>query len=112
MAEVITLKLDGRTYKLGFTKATVRALERKGFRVERVMESSFEATEQLIHGAFAAHNKSLSADVIDSIVEEMPDKPKLVGRLVELYLEPLTGLLGLGEEAEEGEEVEKNGSWE
>lgn len=108
--DTITLKFDdGSSYTLGFTKQTVRALERKGFRIEHVMESSFDATEQLLHGAFIAHNKTLSADAIDDILSRTPQKTKLVGRLVELYLAPLTGLLGLGED---GEVEEKNEVWE
>lgn len=60
---------------------------------------------ELFAGAFLAHHRFLKREVIDEIYSKMTNKEALIGKLAEMYNEPILTLM------EEPEENEGNVSW-
>jgi hypothetical protein len=110
MAKQITFSYKGTDYTLEFTRRTVQDMEREGFLVEDVQTKPMSALPALFAGAFKAHHRFIRRDLIDEIYQWMPDKEKLIGKLAEMYNEPIMTLLN---EPEEGDEKKVNwtASW-
>lgn len=93
MAKQITFTYKGTDYTLEFTRRTVQDMEREGFVVDEVQSKPMSALPALFAGAFKAHHRFIKRDLIDEIYESMPDKEKLIGKLAEMYNEPIMTLL-------------------
>lgn len=106
--KVITLTHKEKTYKLEYTREAVLVTERKGFNINEVFTYPNINVPMLIEGAFHEHHKWLRSEVIKEIYDDIPDKPDFVGKLIEMYNEPLSELLGLSEDANKG----KKSKWE
>ena len=59
----------------------------------------------LFAGAFLAHHRFIKQDLIDRIYEKLTNKQELIGKLAEMYNEPINALI------DEPEENEGNVSW-
>ena len=59
----------------------------------------------LFRGAFLAHHKFEKKDVIDKIFSKMTNKEDLIGKLAEMYSEPILSLI------EDPVESEGNVNW-
>lgn len=103
MAKQITLTSNaGKTYVLEYTRQTVKTMERQGFTPEKVSEQPMTYLPALFAGAFLANHRNVKPDEIDKIYRSLPNKYDLIGKLVELYNEPILTLLNEPDEHDEG----------
>lgn len=105
MAKTITFSFGGEDYTLEYTRATVAALEKQGFKISEISEKPLTILPALFAGAFLAHHRFVKRDVIDRIYDKMTNKMDLVMRLAEMYNEPIEALV------DEPEESEGNLTW-
>ena len=103
----ITFTYDGKEYRLEFTRRTIRQMEDKGFNIQAINEKPMTLLPDFFAGAFLANHRNVKRDMIDEIYSNMPNKDKLIEKLVEMYNEPLSALM---EEPEENSAKKVN--WE
>ena len=109
MSKQLNFKYNGTEYTLEFTRRTVEQMEREGFVAEEVKTKPMTMLPTLFAGAFKAHHRFVKPDVIDEIFSKMTNKTDLIGRLAEMYNEPLVALVD--EPAESSGNVTWTQSW-
>lgn len=105
MAKQLKFTFEDKEYILEFTRRTVTEMERKGFVAADVESKPMSTLPALFEGAFLAHHRFVKKDVIDNIFAHMTNKEDLIGKLAEMYNEPIMALV------EEPEANEGNVSW-
>lgn len=105
MAKQLRFTYDGKDYTLEFTRRTVAEMEKKGFIASDITEKPMTTLPALFAGAFLAHHRFVKGDVIDNIYSKLTKKEDLIGKLAEMYNEPILTLV------EEPEEAEGNLDW-
>lgn len=108
MAKVIEFTYKDRDYTLEFTRRTVKQMETEGFVARNIDEKPMTLLPQLFAGAFKAHHRFLKQEVIDEIYTAMPNKDELIGKLAEMYNDPIMSLM---EEPKQGKNVEWTTNW-
>lgn len=93
MSKQLNFKYNGIEYTLEFTRRTVEQMEREGFVADDVKTKPMTTLPTLFAGAFKAHHRFVKPDVIDEIFSKMTNKADLIGRLAEMYNEPLMALI-------------------
>lgn len=105
MSKKLEFTYGGKDYVLEFTRKTVETMERQGFLANQLAETPMTHLPALFRGAFLANHRYLRANQIDEMLDKFTDKENLIGKLAEMYNEPLAALLA------EPEEDEGNISW-
>lgn len=105
MSKQLKFTYEGKEYTLEFTRRTVTEMEKKGFVAQDVEMKPMSTLPALFAGAFLAHHRFLKQNVIDAIYTKMTHKDELIGKLAEMYNEPILTLV------EEPEEKEGNVDW-
>lgn len=105
MAKQLTFTYDGKDYTLEFTRRTVAEMEKKGFIASDITDKPMTTLPALFAGAFLAHHRFVKSDIIDNIYSKLTKKEDLIGKLAEMYNEPILTLV------EEPEEAEGNLDW-
>jgi hypothetical protein len=105
MAKQLKFTYEGKDYTLEFTRRTVTQMEKNGFVAAEVENKPMTTLPALFEGAFLAHHRFEKKEVIDKIFANMTNKEELIGKLAEMYNEPIMALV------EEPEETEGNVSW-
>lgn len=105
MAKQLHFTYDGKDYTLEFTRRTVAEMEKKGFIASDITEKPMTTLPALFAGAFLAHHRFVRSDIIDNIYSKLTKKEDLIGKLAEMYNEPILTLV------EEPEEAEGNLDW-
>lgn len=105
MAKQLRFTYDGKDYTLEFTRRTVAEMEKKGFIASDITDKPMTTLPALFAGAFLAHHRFVKGDVIDNIYSKLTKKEDLIGKLAEMYNEPILTLV------EEPEEAEGNLDW-
>ncbi len=105
MSKQLTFNYDSKRYTLEFTRKTVTELERKGFTPSDITDKPMTTLPALFAGAFLANHRFVKTEVINEIFAKMTSKDTLIGKLAEMYNEPILSLL------EEPEENEGNLDW-
>lgn len=105
MAKQLRFDYEDKSYTLEYTRKTVTEMERNGFIANDITEKPMTVLPALFAGAFLAHHRFVKKDKIDDIFSHMTNKEDLIGKLAEMYNEPITALV------EEPEENEGNVSW-
>ena len=105
MSKQLRFTYEDKEYVLEFTRRTVTEMERKGFIASEVENKPMSTLPALFAGAFLAHHRFVKQDVIDSIFAKMKNKEELIGKLAEMYNEPIISLM------EEPEDTAKNVDW-
>ncbi len=105
MAKTLSFTFEDKEYVLEFTRKTVAEMERKGFIASEVEDKPMTSLPALFAGAFLAHHRFVKQEVIDKIFSRMKNKDELIGKLAEMYNEPIMALV------EEPEESEGNVEW-
>ena len=77
----IIFNFKGKDYTLEFNRASVRALEARGFVPANLGEKPMTLLPMLFRGAFMMHHATVKQDVIDEIYAKMPKKEELVVRI-------------------------------
>lgn len=105
MSKQLCFTYEDKEYTLEFTRRTVAEMERKGFIASDITDKPMTSLPALFAGAFLAHHRFVKQDVIDKIYSKLTKKEDLIGKLAEMYNEPIMTLV------EEPEEDEGNVSW-
>lgn len=105
MAKQLKVTYKDKEYTLEFTRRTVTQMEKNGFIAAEVESKPMSTLPALFEGAFLAHHRFEKKEVIDAIFSNMRNKEELIGKLAEMYNEPIMALV------EEPEESEGNASW-
>lgn len=105
MAKQLIFAYEGKEYTLEFTRRTVAEMEKKGFIASDITDKPMTTLPALFAGAFLAHHRFVKGDVIDNIYSKLTKKEDLIGKLAEMYNEPILTLV------EEPEEAEGNLDW-
>lgn len=105
MSKQLKFTYDGKDYCLEYTRRTVETLEKNGFVAADLETKPMLVLPALFAGAFMANHRFTKQSVIDEIFSKMTNKIELIGKLAEMYNEPLTALI------DEPEESEGNLSW-
>lgn len=105
MSKLLSFVYGGKDYTLEFTRRTVSDMERRGFVAGDITDKPMTTLPALFAGAFLAHHRHLKQEVIDEIFSKLTNKEDLIGKLAEMYNEPIMALV------EEPEEDEGNVNW-
>ena len=105
MAKQLNFTYDGKDYTLEFTRRTVAEMEKKGFIASDITEKPMTTLPALFAGAFLAHHRFVKEDIINDIYSKLTKKEDLIGKLAEMYNEPILALV------EEPENAEGNLDW-
>lgn len=105
MAKQITFEFEGKEYVLEFTRKSIETMEKQGFIASEITEKPVSTLPALFAGAFLAHHRFVKRDVIDRIFDKLTNKQELIGKLAEMYNEPIEALM------DEPEEDEGNVKW-
>ena len=105
MAKQLQFEYGDKEYTLEFTRKTVTEMERKGFIASEITDKPMSTLPELFRGAFLAHHRFEKAEVIDEIFSKLTNKEDLIGKLAEMYNEPIMALV------EEPEQSSGNVNW-
>lgn len=105
MAKQLTFTYDGKDYTLEFTRRTVAEMEKKGFIASDITDKPMTTLPALFAGTFLAHHRFVKEDIINDIYSKLTKKEDLIGKLAEMYNEPILALV------EEPEKAEGNLDW-
>ena len=94
-----------KQYCLEYTRKSVETMERNGFVASDIKDKPMTTLPALFAGAFLANHRFVKQEVIDEIFSKMTNKTELIGKLAEMYNEPIMALV------DEPEEVEGNLDW-
>jgi hypothetical protein len=93
MAKQIVFTYEDKEYTLEFTRRTVKQMEDEGFVAQDIDRKPMTLLPALFAGAFKAHHRFVKQDVIDKIYAGMPHKDELIGKLAEMYNDPIVTLM-------------------
>lgn len=105
MSKQLNFTYEGKDYCLEFTRRTVEMMERNGFVASDIQSKPMTILPALFAGAFLAHHRYIKQDLINAIYARLTDKQELIGKLVEMYNEPISALI------DDPEENEGNVNW-
>ena len=105
MAKQLIFTFEDKEYTLEYTRRTVAEMEKKGFVAADITDKPMTTLPDLFAGAFLAHHRLVKREVIDNIYTKLTKKEDLIGKLAEMYNEPIMALV------EEPEEDKGNVNW-
>ena len=109
MSKQLVFTVEGKEYTLEFTRRTVQEMERKGFIASDITDKPMTTLPALFAGAFLANHRFVKPEVIENIYNKLTKKQELIGKLAEMYNEPI---LALVEEPAEGKgNVDWTATW-
>ena len=100
MAKQLRFTYQDREYCLEYTRKSVETMERNGFVAADIQNKPMTTLPALFAGAFLANHRFVKQDVIDAIFAKMTNKGELIGKLAEMYNEPIMTLVDEPDEAE------------
>jgi hypothetical protein len=109
MSKQLNFEYNGTKYNLEFTRRSVEQMEREGFVAEDIQTKPMTMLPTLFAGAFKAHHRFVKPEVINEIFSKMTNKVELIGKLAEMYNEPILALID--EPAESSENLTWTQSW-
>ncbi len=93
MAKQLRFTYQNREYVLEFTRKSVEIMEKKGFVASDIETKPVTILPALFAGAFLANHRFEKQEVIDTIFSKMTNKQELIGKLAEMYNEPIMALV-------------------
>lgn len=109
MSKQLNFTYQDKEYCLEFTRKSVEQMERSGFVASDIQDKPMTVLPALFAGAFLANHRFVKKDVIDEIFTRMTNKSELIGKLSEMYNEPIMALVDEPDEAEGN--VDWTASW-
>ena len=109
MAKQINFTYDGKDFTLEFTKRTIKQMEDEGFVAQDIEQKPMTLLPALFAGAFKAHHRFVKQELIEEIYEGMPNKEELIGKLAEMYNDPIMSLMD--EPSDKSKKVQWTPSW-
>ena len=93
MSKQLNFTYNGQDYCLEFTRRSVEMMERNGFVASEVRDKPMLTLPALFAGAFLAHHRFIKQDLVKEIFDHMTNKQELIGKLAEMYNEPINALV-------------------
>ena len=109
MSKQLNFEYKGIPYTLEYTRKSVEQMEREGFVADDIQSKPMSMLPTLFAGAFKAHHRWVKREVIDEIFSKMTNKGDLIGKLAEMYNEPIMALID--DPAESSENLTWTQSW-
>ena len=109
MNKQLRFTYQNKEYCLEYTRSTVETMEKKGFVAADIERKPVTVLPALFAGAFLANHRYVKQDVIDEIYSKMTNKQELIGKLAEMYNEPIMALID--EPAESEGNLDWTASW-
>jgi len=106
MSKQLRFTYKDKEYCLEFTRRSVETMERNGFIANDIREKPMTTLPALFAGAFLANHRFVKADLINEIYDHLTNKTELIGKLAEMYNEPIMAMVDDPDENAEG-----NVSW-
>ncbi len=103
----LTITYEDTKYRLGYSRNTIRRMERNGFDIAKTESAPVSTIEDLFRGAFLLHHSNVKQEKLTEIFKHVPDKDGLFAKLIEMYEESVSTLMA---EPEEGDT--KKATWE
>lgn len=100
MSKQLNFTYQGKDYCLEYTRKSVEMLEKSGFVASDIKDKPMTTLPALFAGAFFANHRFVKQEVIDEIFSKMTNKSELIGKLAEMYNEPIMTLIDEPEDAE------------
>ena len=105
MSKQLKFTYQDKEYCLEYTRESVKTMERGGFKASDIDDKPMTTLPALFAGAFLANHRYAKQKVIDEIFSKMTNKGELIGKLAEMYNEPIMTLI------DEPEDDEGNVDW-
>ena len=105
MSKQLKFTYQDKEYCLEYTRKSVATMEKGGFVASDIQDKPMTTLPALFAGAFLANHRYVKQDVIDAIFSKMTNKSELIGKLAEMYNEPIMTLI------DEPDETEGNVDW-
>lgn len=105
MAKTIEFNFKGVDYKLEFTRKSIETMERQGFKASEIIDKPMSTLPALFSGAFLAHHRFVKQNIVDEIFSKLGNKQELIGKLSEMFNEPILAML------DDPEDTEGNVQW-
>ena len=100
MAKQLRFTYQDKEYVLEYTRKSVEIMEKKGFVASDIETKPMTVLPALFAGAFLAHHKYEKPEVIETIYSKLTNKQELIGKLAEMYNEPIMALVDEPQESE------------
>ena len=100
MIKQLKFTYQDKPYCLEYTRKSVEIMEKGGFVASDIKDKPMTTLPALFAGAFLANHRFVKQEVIDEIFSKMTNKSELIGKLAEMYNEPIMTLIDEPEEAE------------
>ena len=100
MAKQLRFTYQDREYVLEYTRRSVEIMEKKGFVASDIEIKPMTVLPALFAGAFLANHKWVKPEVIEEIYSKLTNKQELIGKLAEMYNEPIMALVDEPQESE------------
>ena len=100
MNKQLKFTYQDKEYCLEFTRRSVELMEKQGFVASDITDKPMTVLPALFAGSFLANHKFVKREVIDEIFSKMTNKTELIGKLSEMYNEPILALVDEPEDAE------------
>ena len=100
MAKQLRFTYENKEYVLEYTRKSVEAMEKKGFVASDIETKPVTVLPALFAGAFLANHRYEKPEVIEEIYSKMTNKQELIGKLAEMYNEPIMALVNEPDESE------------
>ena len=100
MSKQVRFTYQDKEYVLEYTRRSVEAMEKKGFVASEIETKPVTVLPALFAGAFLANHRFVKQEIIDDIYSKMTNKQELIGKLAEMYNEPIMALVDEPEESE------------
>ena len=100
MAKQLRFTYQGKEYCLEYTRKSVETMEKNGFVASDIQDKPMTTLPALFAGAFIANHRFIKQDVVNAIFAKMTNKGELIGKLAEMYNEPIMTLIDEPDEAE------------
>ena len=105
MSKTLKVTYKDTEYTLEYTRKSIEIMEKQGFVVTDITSKPMTTLPALFAGAFLANHRYVKREVIDEVFKTMPNKDDLIGKLAEMYNEPILALV------EEPAPAEGNAVW-
>lgn len=100
MNKQLRFTYQNQEFCLEYTRRSVEIMEKKGFVASDIETKPVTILPALFAGAFLANHRYVKQDVIDEIYSKMTNKQELIGKLAEMYNEPIMALVDEPDESE------------
>lgn len=109
MSKQLNFTYQDKEYCLEFTRKSVEQMEKGGFVASDIETKPMTVLPALFAGSFLANHRFVKKDVVDEIFSKMTNKSELIGKLSEMYNEPIMALVNEPDESEGN--VDWTASW-